>query len=51
MLRLQYATEVLLVRHGAEVINSHVDLKRLADCMIDIYAMTASLGKYFSLKL
>lgn len=45
VLRLQYATEVLLARHGQEVPNQHMELKRLADCLVDIYVMTACLGR------
>lgn len=47
VLRLQFATEILLCRHGIEVINAHKDLERLAECAIDIYAMTACLGKSY----
>lgn len=45
--RLRYATEIVLQRHGAEVIQPHVqlELKRLADLLIDIYAMTAVLAR------
>lgn len=45
--RLSYATEVLLQRHGADVINPklQLELKRVADNMIDIYAMTAVLAR------
>ncbi|KAJ8983204.1 hypothetical protein NQ317_016425 [Molorchus minor] len=44
--RLEFATETLLdERHGAEVVNMHMDLRRLADCIIDIYAMTACLSR------
>lgn len=46
VLRLQFATETLLSRYGPEVINKHIDLARLAECVIDIYAMTAILGKF-----
>lgn len=45
MLRLQYATETLLIRHGVEVVNDHQNLRRLAECIIDIYAMTACIGR------
>ncbi|KAK5650752.1 hypothetical protein RI129_001781 [Pyrocoelia pectoralis] len=45
VLRLQFATEALLARHGQEVQNQHMDLKRLADCLVDIYVMTACLGR------
>uniref|UniRef100_A0A1Y1M8F1 Acyl-CoA dehydrogenase/oxidase C-terminal domain-containing protein n=1 Tax=Photinus pyralis TaxID=7054 RepID=A0A1Y1M8F1_PHOPY len=45
VLRLQFATETLLARHGQEVANQHMDLKRLAECLIDIYVMTACLGR------
>lgn len=47
VLRLQFATETLLVRHGAEIVNDHMNLRRLADCIIDIYMMTASIGENY----
>lgn len=45
VLRLQYGTETELARLGPEVVNDHMNLKRLAECAIDIYVMTACLGK------
>lgn len=45
VLRLQFATETLLARYGPEVVNKHADLRRLADVIIDIYAMTACLAR------
>ncbi|KAF5281417.1 hypothetical protein FQR65_LT14713 [Abscondita terminalis] len=45
VLRLQYATEVFLARHGPEVINQHMELKKLAECVIDIYMMVAVLAR------
>ena len=44
-LRFQYAVEMVLERHGAEVVNQQFDLKRLADIAIDVYAMTAVLSR------
>lgn len=43
--RLQYAVEIALQRHGKDIIEKQMDLKRLADIVIDIYAMTACLGR------
>lgn len=45
VIRVQYTTELLLSRNGAEVVEKHMDLRRLACCLIDIYAMTACLGR------
>lgn len=44
--RLQHATEMFLVKHGTECVNRHVNLRNIANIMIDCYAMTAVLGKY-----
>lgn len=38
--------EILLARFGSDVVNQHIDLRRLADCIVNIYVMTACLGKY-----
>ncbi|KAG5877267.1 hypothetical protein JTB14_009763 [Gonioctena quinquepunctata] len=43
--RLQFSAEILLARHGPEIVNQHMDLRRLADVIIDTYAMTACLGR------
>ncbi|XP_068231075.1 complex I assembly factor ACAD9, mitochondrial-like [Palaemon carinicauda] len=45
--RFQYAVETVLARHGKGVVNpeNQIELARLADCAIDIYAMTACLGR------
>ncbi|XP_044259371.1 complex I assembly factor ACAD9, mitochondrial [Tribolium madens] len=45
VLRFQYATETLLARHGAEIIHKHQDLRRLANAIIDIYAMVACISR------
>lgn len=45
ILRLQYVTEVLLADEGMEVVTKHVNLMRLADCILEIYAMVASLAR------
>jgi acyl-CoA dehydrogenase family protein 9 len=45
VLRLQYGVEILLSRHGKSIIDQQMMLKRLADVAIDIYAMTAVLGR------
>ncbi|KAL1491807.1 hypothetical protein ABEB36_012349 [Hypothenemus hampei] len=43
--RLQFATEILLTRHGIECLNKHGDLRSLANILIDCYAMTAVLAR------
>lgn len=45
--RLAYGTEALLQKHGAKVTEpkNQLELKRIADVMIDVYAMTAVLGR------
>lgn len=45
VLRMQYITELILAQYGMEIVNKHTDVIRLADCVIDIYAMVASLGR------
>ncbi|KAK4882088.1 hypothetical protein RN001_005407 [Aquatica leii] len=45
VLRLQYATEILLARFGPEIVNQHMELGKLAECVIDIYAMAACLAR------
>jgi acyl-CoA dehydrogenase family protein 9 len=37
--------EIVLARHGQTIIDQQMMLKRLADVAIDIYAMTAVLGR------
>lgn len=44
MLRTQFATECLLARYGPEVVDKHMELNRLAECLIDMYVGTAVLG-------
>lgn len=39
------AIEVLLTRHGKEVSTKQMDLRRVADIAIDLYAMTAVLSR------
>lgn len=43
--RLEFATENILSKYGLEVINEHVDLCRLANVIIECYAMTAVLAR------
>lgn len=43
--RLQYATEMFLVKHGIECVNKHVNLRNIANIMTDCYAMTAVLAR------
>lgn len=45
VLRLQYAIAVLLSRYGADAVNQQVELMRLGDTAVKIYAMTAVLGR------
>ncbi|XP_018320127.1 acyl-CoA dehydrogenase family member 9, mitochondrial [Agrilus planipennis] len=45
VLRLQFATETLLSVHGTKVVSQHMELKRIAECAIYIYAMTACLAR------
>lgn len=45
VLRLQFATEIMLQRYGANIIDQQMMLKRLADTAIDIYAMTCVLSR------
>ncbi|KAJ8937474.1 hypothetical protein NQ314_011863 [Rhamnusium bicolor] len=43
--RLQFATEMLFARCGPNIVNQHMDLRRLAECIIDIYVMSACVGR------
>jgi acyl-CoA dehydrogenase family protein 9 len=45
--RLGYATEILLQRRGANITDPkyQLELQRLADILIDVYAMTAVLSR------
>ncbi|CAG7834390.1 unnamed protein product [Allacma fusca] len=45
VLRLQYAVEIVLERHGSKIIDQQLDLQRFANVAIDIYAMTAVLSR------
>lgn len=36
----------MLIRHGPEVVNQHMELLRLADVAIDVYTMTAVLSMF-----
>uniref|UniRef100_A0A2M4AH43 Putative very-long-chain acyl-coa dehydrogenase n=1 Tax=Anopheles triannulatus TaxID=58253 RepID=A0A2M4AH43_9DIPT len=45
IVRLKLAAECVLSRHGAEVIDRHVELARLANIAIMIYAMIASASR------
>lgn len=40
-----FATELLFIEQGIEVVNDHQNLRRLAECVIDIYVMTACLAR------
>ncbi|XP_066997167.2 complex I assembly factor ACAD9, mitochondrial isoform X2 [Anabrus simplex] len=43
--RLKYATEILLTRYGQEVTNSEMELCKLADVAINIFAMAAVIAR------
>lgn len=43
--RLEFASEVLLVRYGGDIFNYHMDLRRLANAIIDTYVIAACLGR------
>lgn len=43
--RLKFGADQLLMRHGADIVNMHMELKRIADVAIDVYALTAVLGR------
>ncbi|XP_060525956.1 complex I assembly factor ACAD9, mitochondrial [Cylas formicarius] len=43
--RIEFATEVLLSQHGLDIVNQHLRLRRIADCLIDVYVATACLGR------
>ncbi|XP_071082793.1 complex I assembly factor ACAD9, mitochondrial-like isoform X1 [Haliotis cracherodii] len=45
VLRFQKAVEGVLTKHGNKVIHEQMELKRLADVAIDLYAMTACIGR------
>ncbi|GLV44016.1 Enigma [Carabus blaptoides fortunei] len=45
VLRLQYATESMLIRHGPQVVEQHMELKKLADVAMDVYAMISVLSR------
>lgn len=42
---LAESTETLLINHGKKVVEVHMDLRRLSDMAMDIYAMTAALAR------
>lgn len=44
-MRLQYAVTILFGRYGSDVLNHQLDLMRLASVVLDIYTMTAVLGR------
>ena len=43
--KLQKCTETLLVRHGADVITHEIDIQRISEMAILIYALTAAFGR------
>lgn len=45
MQRLRFGTECLLGAYGTEVVSKHMELRRLANCILTIYAMIAIVGK------
>lgn len=45
VLQFQMAVETLLARHGKEVGNKQMDLRRVADVAIDLFAMSAVVSR------
>lgn len=45
VIKFQHAVEMLLTSYGQNIINKQVDLKRITDIVIELYAMTAVLGR------
>lgn len=45
VLRLQFAVNIFFSRYGSDVINMQLELMRLADTAVKIYAMTCVLGR------
>lgn len=45
ILRLQIGTELLLGRHGVQVLDKQVEIRRLAECAVLIYGMFASVSR------
>ncbi|KAI9555608.1 hypothetical protein GHT06_018123 [Daphnia sinensis] len=45
VLQFQMAVEILFTRHGKEVSNKQMDLRRVADIAIDLFAMTAVVSR------
>ncbi|XP_059477432.1 complex I assembly factor ACAD9, mitochondrial-like [Neocloeon triangulifer] len=45
VLRLQYAVQVVLQTHGKDVVDAQLDLKRIADMSINVYAAFSSLSR------
>lgn len=43
--QLSYAVEIVLQRHGKAVIDQQMELQRVANIVIDIFAMTAVLAR------
>ncbi|XP_050508482.1 complex I assembly factor ACAD9, mitochondrial isoform X1 [Diabrotica virgifera virgifera] len=43
--RIEFGAEILLTRYGPDVLNFHMDIRRLADSIIDTYAIAACLSK------
>lgn len=39
------AVEHLLRKHGKDIMNEQIQLKRIADCAIDLFAMTATISR------
>ncbi|XP_071440547.1 complex I assembly factor ACAD9, mitochondrial-like [Hetaerina americana] len=45
VMRLKYAVEIALEKYGRDISNEQMELQRLANVAIDIYAMTAVLSR------
>lgn len=44
-LQFQMAVELVLSHHGKQVIEKQMDMRRVADVVIDLYAMAAVLSR------
>lgn len=45
ILRLQIGTELLLARHGVQILDKQIEIRRLSECAILTYAMFASVSR------
>lgn len=45
VLQFEIVVETVLARHGREISNKQMELRRVADIAIDLFAMTAVLSR------